>query len=144
MRWARQAEWVADVTAVRGLRNRWAGVRDETGGVTAEFAVVVPVVLVVLGLVIGGVALSAHRITLVSAAADIARLEARGESAEPRLANLGAGVGIERERADGLLCVSLRATPVGGLLAAVGVSAQSCAAISDTAVSETAVSAASP
>lgn len=140
MPWVRRAEWPTD--SWRRLRDPPAGpgrdirlnlVRDESGGVTAEFAIVVPVVLVVLGLVIGGVALSAHRIVLVSAAADIARLEARGESADPRLASLGAGVDVERQQSDGLLCVSLTSAPIGGLLSSVSVGARGCAAISDVA-----------
>lgn len=104
---------------------------DDGGSVTAEFAIAMPVVLVVLGLVIGGVALATHRITLTSIAADAARLEARGESAEAVLARLEPGVGVERSTADGLHCLTLTSTPVGGLLAAIDVRASSCAAVSD-------------
>lgn len=98
---------------------------------TAEFAIVLPAVVAVLGIVIGGVALSAHRITLVSAAAEAARLEARGESAEQRLGELGSGVTVSRSERDGLHCVALASRPVGGLLASVAVHGTSCAALSD-------------
>lgn len=104
---------------------------DERGTVTAEFAIVLPAVVAVLGLVIGGVALSAHRITLVSAAAEAARLEARGESADARLGALGSGVTATRSEADGLLCIELVSRPAGGLLASVAVTGRSCAALSD-------------
>gem|GEM_PF-1016148 len=105
--------------------------RDERGAVTAEFVVVLPVVLVVLGLVLGGVALAAHRITLVSAASDAARLQARGDSAEERLAVLGPGVEAEWREEGSLLCVDLNATPGGGLLAALSVRGTGCAARND-------------
>lgn len=110
--------------------------QDERGSVTAEFAIVLPAVLVVLGLVIGGVALSAHRITLVSSAADAARLEARGESAEARLTELGAGVQIERRTEQGLHCVELASAPLGGILAAITIRVHSCAAVSDVGALE--------
>ena len=106
---------------------------DDRGTATAEFAIVLPAVLVVLGLVIGGVALAAHRIVLVSAAADAARLEARGESAAPALERLGTGVTIERTTEQGLHCVALAAAPIGGPLSSITVRGASCAAVSDVA-----------
>src|SRR5690606_28767795 len=119
-----------------GSRGGRALGRDERGTVTAEFAIALPIVLVVLGLVVGGVALAAHRITLVSAAADAARLEARGESAEAALTRLGAGVQIDRSTEQGLHCVALSSSPVGGLLSSITVRARSCAAVSDVAALE--------
>lgn len=106
---------------------------DERGAVTAEFAIALPVVLVVLGLVIGGVALSAHRIALVSVAADAVRLEARGEAATESLKQLGAGVQITRRTEAGLHCIDLASRPVGGLLSVITVRAHACAAVSDVA-----------
>ncbi|GAB2561592.1 TadE/TadG family type IV pilus assembly protein [Leucobacter ruminantium] len=113
-----------------GARSRGL-VGDERGTVTAEFAIVLPAVVAVLGLVIGGVALSAHRITLVSASAEVARLEARGETAEQRLAELGTGVVVSRSQRDGLHCVELASRPVGGVLSSIAVRGSSCAALSD-------------
>jgi hypothetical protein len=49
--------------------------------VTAEFAVALPAVLLVLLLAIGAVMLSAQRLSLSSAAAQMARHEARGDAA---------------------------------------------------------------
>ena len=59
----------------RGLPN---GFRDERGSVTAEFAVALPAMLLVLLLAIGAIALATQRLSLSSAAAQMARLEARG------------------------------------------------------------------
>ena len=108
---------------------------DERGTVTAEFAIVVPAVLAVLGLVIGGVYLAAHRITLVSVSAQIARLEARGDAnlAQEQLDALGARVAVDREDDGALHCVTLRSRPAEGLLAHVAVESRSCAARTEDA-----------
>ncbi len=118
-------------------RRRWVSFdafRDDSGSVTAEFAVTVPAVLLVLGLVIGGIQLSTHRLTLVSAAAEIARLEARGDHAmaADRIRGLG-DVRIERTSDSGILCVSLTAAPDRGLLALMRVDGRGCAAITEAA-----------
>lgn len=114
---------------VRALRN------DERGTVSAEFAVALPAVLVVLALVIGGVVLASHKIVLTSAAADIVRLESRGDSAiaQQRIAELGSGVTVQRERRGPLLCLTLRASPAQGPLSRLGVGASACAARSEAA-----------
>lgn len=103
---------------------------DDRGTVTAEFAIVVPAVLAVLGLVIGGILLAAHRIALVSVSAEIARFEARGDRdlAEARLDGLGGRVEVEREDDGALHCVTLRSRPAGGLLTHVTITSRSCAA----------------
>ncbi|MFV0432374.1 MAG: TadE/TadG family type IV pilus assembly protein [Leucobacter sp.] len=116
-----------------GIASPLAGVlRDERGTVTAEFAIVLPAVLAVLGLVIGALLLASHRVALVSVAADVARLEARGDedAAKARLGE-ARGVRAERERRGALHCVTLRSSPAGGALAAISVSARACAATSD-------------
>ena len=81
------------------LRERASRLGDERGSVTAEFAIVMPAVLVVLGLAIGGILISAHRIALVSLAAQVARLEARGD-ADLAASALGAwnGSSVEVDR----------------------------------------------
>ena len=97
---------------------------------SAEFAVVLPAVLIVLSLVIGGVLLASHRVVLTSAAADIVRLEARGDVslAQQRASELGGGIALSREHRGGLLCVRLKSSPGSGLLANIGVSVSACAA----------------
>lgn len=96
---------------------------------------VVPAVLVVLGLVIGGIVIATNRLTLAAAAADIARLEARGDSAlaNERLTAAGAGLNIERDQRGQLLCVTIRASPRSGLLGAIGITGTGCAAITELA-----------
>lgn len=105
---------------------------DERGTVTAEFAIVLPAILVVLGLTIGGIFIAAHRITLASLAAQVSRLEARGDGdlAAAVLTDWGAQIEVKRSRSDGLHCVTLRSYPAGGLLAGIGVESLSCAAVS--------------
>ena len=104
--------------------------REDRGAATAEFAIVLPVVIAVLGLVIGGTVISAHRISLVAQAGELARAEARGDTAaaggiEKLLAR---GVDVAREERGVLHCVALSSAPAGGLLRAVSVRAESCAA----------------
>lgn len=110
---------------------RW--LRDERGGVSAEFAVALPALLLVVGVIIGAIVLASSRVTLVSAAHDIARLEARGDVAlaSNRLAGLPAGVSITRDTTAGILCVQLDAQPGQGLLSAIPISGKGCAAVSD-------------
>lgn len=101
---------------------------DERGTVTAEFAIVLPAVLVVLGLVIGGILIASHRITLISVAGEAARLEARGDTelARERLASLGDGVEVARYQRGRLECLKLSSRPGGGLLASIVVDAEAC------------------
>lgn len=107
----------------------WAAWANERGTVSAEFAVVLPAVLVVLGLVVGGVMLSAHRLTLVSMSGEIARAEARDDAAaaEAVLSHLGGKVDVDRNRGKALYCVTLTSHPGQGLLAQIGITARSCA-----------------
>lgn len=104
----------------------------ERGAVTAEFAVVLPAIVIVLGLVVGGILLATHRITLVSLAGEIARAEARGDDSVARaaLARVNGGVKIHRSEEGLLHCVTLRSTPGRGMLSRLVVSANSCAAMS--------------
>lgn len=104
---------------------------DDQGSVTAEFAVALPAVLAVLALVLGGIMLAGRRIELVSAAAELARLEARGDRAlaADREQRLPRSVRVLRDRDGALACVSLSAAPGAGLLSLIEVSARSCAAV---------------
>lgn len=115
------------------LRERASRLGDERGSVTAEFAIVMPAVLVVLGLAIGGILISAHRIALVSLAAQVARLEARGDAdlaASALGAWNGSSVEVDRSRQGGLHCVTLRFHPGEGLLSGIRVETLACAAVS--------------
>lgn len=113
-------------------RRRLALLRaDDRGSATAEFAVALPAVLAVLALVLGGIMLAGRRIELVSAAAELARLEARGDRAlaADREQRLPRGIRVLRDRDGALACVNLSAAPGAGLLSLIEVSARSCAAV---------------
>lgn len=84
---------------------------NDRGSVTAEFALVLPAVTLVLAIAIGGLGLQVERIGLVGSAAMAARAVARGEPidlSQPFSAN-GAGQTLLRgpdESADNMLCVT--------------------------------------
>ncbi|WP_336660547.1 TadE/TadG family type IV pilus assembly protein [Leucobacter sp. USHLN153] len=103
---------------------------DERGTVTAEFAIVVPAVLALLGLVIGAVSLAAQRVALVSITAEAARLEARGDTdaAQEVLGRLDANATLKRDTIGGLRCLTVRSRLDGGPLAMLAIEARSCAA----------------
>ncbi|MBT1018527.1 pilus assembly protein [Canibacter sp. lx-72] len=108
--------------------------RSEKGGVTAEFAILLPVVVVTLALIVGGLSVSAQKIKLISAAAEIARLEARGDTAQAAKyrGDLGEGVEYRAVAADAALhCVTLRTHKNTTVLRAFAIEARSCAAKTD-------------
>lgn len=108
---------------------------DDRGSVTAEFAIVLPAALLVLGLAVGSIMLATQRLVLSSTAAELARHEARGDQAAATATHrqLSAGVTVQRGREGALHCVTLSSSPVGGLLSAIKVSAKGCAAVSESA-----------
>lgn len=115
----------AALRALRALRG------DERGAVTAEFAVAIPAMLLVLGLAIGAVQLSAQRVALTALAGDVARLEARGDDrlAAARIAEHPGAAKLSRSTAGGILCVVATSSPSAGLLAGIRVTGRGCAAI---------------
>lgn len=99
---------------------------DDRGSVVAEFAVALPAVVLVLLLGMGALAAGARHVRLQDAAADAARLAARGESAERVEATVAAGspgATATIERQGDLVCVT--ATVPSGLPAVLV--ARSCA-----------------
>lgn len=98
---------------------------------TAEFAVLVPAVVLLLALCLSAVQVSTRQLRLHDAAAVAARMLARGEaegSAAGQAAALLPGSSFAVTRRGDLLCVRLRAPGVpGGVLARVVLSATSCA-----------------
>lgn len=110
-----------------------SALRDDRGSVTAEFAVVLPAVLMVLVLAVGAIMLATQRITLTSAAAEVARLEARGDhaAAQARLAGVPSHVSVSRATRGPLHCVTLRAAPGAGALSIIQLSSTGCAARSE-------------
>jgi len=94
---------------------------EDRGSVTAEFAAVVPAVLLVLACCLAGLQLAGQQVRLQDAAAATARALARGD---PAPAIGGAAIAT---RVDGaLLCARLTAASIAPLLP-LELSAQSCA-----------------
>jgi Flp pilus assembly protein TadG len=103
---------------------------DELGGATAELALALPAVVVVLALALGGVQLGAVRLRAQDAAADAARILARGDPASSAAARVAAGLPTATfaRRDDGdLVCVTVTASAGGGPLAGLDVAGTSCA-----------------
>ncbi|WP_029146387.1 TadE family type IV pilus minor pilin [Microbacterium luticocti] len=107
--------------------------RDDRGSVTAEFAVALPAVVLVLALGAGVLGACGRAVRLQDATADAARLVARGEPAARAQALVAAAVGGARTRVTPrgeLVCVeaSAPATAPGGVpLPAPALRASSCA-----------------
>jgi len=101
--------------------------RGEEGSATAELAVVLPAVVVVLALCLGSVAASAQYVRLVDAVADGARSLARGDDPQGPIARADAGAGVATSAEGGLVCVQVAAQlrPLPAL--ALPVSIRSCA-----------------
>jgi hypothetical protein len=104
----------------------------DAGSVTAEFAVVLPAVLLVLAGCLGAVQVAGQQVRLTDVAADAARALARGEGADRAAALVRRAVGgasLGSERRGEFVCARLSAPSAFGPFAAVGltVSARSCA-----------------
>ncbi|HUG49859.1 MAG TPA: TadE/TadG family type IV pilus assembly protein [Terrimesophilobacter sp.] len=104
---------------------------NDAGTVTAEFAAVVPAVILILVVCLATVHLAGRRLILQDAASDTARILARGEPsvAAERARQLVPGVRVGRQSRDGMVCaiLSAPAAVAGGVLGAVTLSASSCA-----------------
>ena len=89
-----------------------------------------PAVVAVLGLMIGGISIAAQRVALSSLAGEVVRLEARGDdsTAERLLRERAGEVQIERRHDGPLLCATLSESPGRGILGAIRVSVTACAA----------------
>lgn len=86
---------------------------DDRGSVTAEFAVVVPAVILIVALTAGTLSATGRQVRLEHAAAQAARLVARGEASERAAAVVasiaGAASTVVRDEGD-LLCVEVTAS----------------------------------
>jgi len=121
---------VRSPSAGDGRRSGWiarAEGRRESGTVTAEFAAVVPAVLLVLAFCLAGLQLSTLQLTVQDAAALTARSVARGGTFDMGALVDGAATRIERR--GNLVCatVTTPGTPLTGIMGVIRVSASSCA-----------------
>jgi Flp pilus assembly protein TadG len=106
-----------------------AASRDD-GSVTAEFAVVLPAVLVVVALAVGAVGAASQSVRLADAAAVAARQTARGDagSVPATLAALAPGAASSSSVEGAVVCLSLaRPVSLGPLSGVVTLRARSCA-----------------
>jgi hypothetical protein len=113
------------------MRSRWVSGREE-GSVTAEFAVVLPAVVLVLGCCLGAVQVVGQQVRLTDAAADAARSLARGDDAARAAGLVGravAGASFSSELLGEFVCARLAAPGAFGPFAGFGltVEARSCA-----------------
>jgi len=101
--------------------------RDDRGTVTAEFAVVMPAVLLVLAFGLGVVRLGVEQLRLQGAAFDAARLVGRGgPGASQVITQVHPDADFAIHRADGLVCVTASAPGRLGVLTALRLEASSC------------------
>jgi hypothetical protein len=86
--------------------------RRERGSITAEFAVVLPAVLLVLVLCVGTASVAVQRIEVQGAAAAAARVLARGDGsfAGPVVARLTRGARLSSHRDGDFVCATVTAS----------------------------------
>jgi hypothetical protein len=129
------------------MRRRATRGRADAGYVTAETAVVLPALAVLLGVALWAIAVAAAQVRCVDAARDAARAAARGEPdavvvAAARLAGPpGCEVAVSRAGDRVTVVVRDRVGPGGGVLAAIPAPVAQATA---TAAAETAEAAARP
>jgi hypothetical protein len=105
-----------------------SGRRGEAGSVTAEFATVLPAVVVVLACCLTGIQLAAQQVRLQDAAAAAARSVARGDSLDAA-AGLVPHSRLRVEQHGDIVCVTASApgSALVGVLRGITVRASSCA-----------------
>ncbi|MGD8168305.1 TadE family type IV pilus minor pilin [Herbiconiux sp. P16] len=111
-------------------RSRSDAWRSESGSVTAEFAMILPAVAVVLALGVGVVQLGSVRVALTDAAADAARILGRGDSegaAASRVAQAQRGARMSVDHLGPVVCVTARAEVSPGLGALFSFEGRGCA-----------------
>jgi hypothetical protein len=101
---------------------------DDRGAVTAEFAVALPAIIVVLALGLGALAAGATSVRLQHAAAESARLFGRGDEAGARAVVTSIGATASVDRGSTLVCVEVSVPVPFPLPLPLGpLSARSCA-----------------
>lgn len=109
-------------------RGRRSAVADERGSATAEFAVVLPAVILVLALCVGAVASTAQYTRLVDAAADAARSLGRGDAdAAAAVARVDPAASVATGTEGELVCVDVGAVIRPVPVLKVPVTVRSCA-----------------
>jgi len=101
--------------------------RSERGSVTAEFAAVVPAVILLLACCLAALQIAGQQLRLQDAAADVSRSIARGGGGGSEAARVGAAVSVTQN--GDLVCtrLSARSRSPAGVLLGLTLSASSCA-----------------
>ncbi|MFB8387188.1 TadE family type IV pilus minor pilin [Microbacterium sp. NPDC055910] len=105
---------------------RARAIRDDTGAVAAEFAVALPAIVLVLLLAAGALGAASRHVRLQDAAADAARILARGDPASratSAVASAVPGAGVAVHEDGDVVCV----TATAPALLALTLTATGCA-----------------
>jgi hypothetical protein len=103
-------------------------IRAERGSVTAEFAAVVPAVILVLLVALASMQLAGEQLRLQSAAGDAARLAGRGDGGGlAAVQRVSPGASLAQSNDGDLVCVRAEAPAAIGILAGMKLAATSCA-----------------
>lgn len=97
---------------------------DERGGVTAEFAVALPAVVLVLACCLSGIAVAGQQLRLQDAAALAARTLGRGGDPQAVASRLVPGAEVSPNAEGDLACVTLTSSAAG---LPITLTARSCA-----------------
>ena len=101
---------------------------DDSGAVTAEFAVVLPAVILVLGCSLGAIGLGGEQLRLQGAAFDAARLLGRGDTgALDRVREVAPGARLSVRTSGPVVCADVSAPAALGVLSGIVLNASACA-----------------
>jgi hypothetical protein len=101
---------------------------DDAGTVTAEFAVALPAVVLVLGCALGGIGLGGEQLRLQGAAFTAARLLGRGEAgAVDRIHAVAPGGRLTVRSVGTVVCADVSAPVTLGVLSGIVLNASACA-----------------
>jgi Flp pilus assembly protein TadG len=113
------------MTVLVGMTRRlW----EDRGSVTAEFAAVLPAVVLVLGCALGAMQLASEQLRLQGADAQAARMLGRGDpGARALILAVNPGATFVVRTSGDLVCADARAPASIGILLGVTISASACA-----------------
>jgi Flp pilus assembly protein TadG len=99
----------------------------DRGSVTAEFAAVVPAVVLVLAFALGALQLAGEQLRLQSAVSDAARSAGRGDPLDGPIEQVSTQAIVRADDRANLVCVQATAPANLGILVGITLSATSCA-----------------
>lgn len=103
-------------------------IRADLGSVTAEFAAVVPAVVLVLAVALGAIQIAGEQLRLQAAAASAARALGRGDpNASEAILAVSPSARLDQSRSGDLVCAHASAAAGFGILLGFTLSATSCA-----------------